>query len=161
MIGLKRNDGIDAFISGTTPILRYGLLAGVLSGLVLGITMKLLERLTGSAVYMLLLNVDFIDWLPQPLPELAEFALHLIVALPLGMLFLALLRIWKSPLGLGLGMGLALACCTWIPLTQLSERVPSSADIAALLWWITGHLLYGTVLAYFGKSWIKKGRDKQ
>lgn len=159
--GWLGKDGIHTQKRPRNPLLRFGLLAGLISGTALGLAMKLLGNLTGMAVYVLLLNVDFMQWLPNPMTELAEFALHLMFALPLGVLFLVLLRIWKSPLGLGLGMSLAIACCTWIPLTQLSDRVPSSADTTALLWWISGHLIYGAVLAGFGYLWIKKGWDKE
>lgn len=143
-----------------TGLITAGLAAGALSGIVLGLTMKLLERLTGSAVYVLLLNVDFISWLPDQMSEQVEFALHMAVSLPLGILYLSLLPLWRSPARLSLGMSLAVACCTWIPLTQLSERPPLINDVQALLWWLIGHLVYGAVLAVFGMLWVKRGRIK-
>ncbi|WP_054027821.1 hypothetical protein [Bacillus sp. FJAT-28004] len=135
-----------------------GITAGAVSGIVLGFTMKLLEQLTGSAVYVLLLNIDFIKWLPYEQTELLEFILHLAVSIPLGIIYLSLLSLWRSPIGLSLGMSLAVACCTWIPLTQLSERTPATSDVEAMIWWLSGHLLYGAVLSLFGMIWIKKGR---
>ncbi|MGO4545702.1 hypothetical protein AB4Z29_12945 [Paenibacillus sp. 2TAB23] len=142
-------------------LLLFGLLTGALSGVILGLVMKLLGQLTGRGVYVLLLNVDFIGWLPSIRSELFEFLLHMSAALPLGILYLVLLRIWSSPLRLGLGMGVAIACCTWIPLTQLSERTPSTLDGASFMMWITGHLIYGSVLAALGYIWIMRGRDKE
>ncbi|WP_082197919.1 hypothetical protein [Bacillus sp. FJAT-26390] len=144
--------------SSLPKLAAAGLLAGALSGVVLGLTMKLLERLTGSAVYVLLLNIDFISWLPGPMNEWMEFTLHMLVSIPLGILYLSLLSLWRSPAGLSLGMSLAAACCTWIPLTQLSERTPAIDDLQALLWWLIGHLVYGAVLAAFGTWWVKRGR---
>jgi len=143
--------------SDVIKLVIAGIAAGAASGIVLGFTMKLLEQLTGSAVYVLLLNIDFITWLPYEQTELLEFMLHLAVSLPLGIIYLSLLSLWRAPIGLSLGMSIAVACCTWIPLTQLSERTPATSDIEALLWWLTGHLLYGAVLSLFGMTWIKKG----
>jgi hypothetical protein len=133
-------------------------MAGALSGIVLGLTMKLLEQITGSAVYVLLLNIDFISWLPGQMNEWMEFALHMLVSLPLGILYLSLLSLWRSPAGLSFGMSLAVACCTWVPLAQLSGRTPDIDDFQALLWWLIGHLVYGAVLAGFGTRWVKRGR---
>ncbi|WP_141499782.1 hypothetical protein [Paenibacillus luteus] len=138
-------------------LLVYGGITGLLSGSGLGLVMKLLEKITGTHVYILLLNVDFVSWLPNPMPELAEFALHLSVAMPVGILFLGLMRFWNSPIALGLGFGTAIACCTWVPLTQLSSRTPDTWDAEALLWWVTGHLVYGMLLACFGTIWLKRG----
>jgi hypothetical protein len=138
-------------------LLVYGGISGLLSGIGLGLLMKLLQKMTGTLVYMLLLNVDFVRWLPNPMSELAEFALHLSVAMPVGILFLGLLRFWHSSLALGLGVGTAIACCTWIPLTQLSSRTPDTWDAEALVWWVTGHLIYGMILACFGTIWLKRG----
>ncbi|CAM4463544.1 hypothetical protein FHS16_003115 [Paenibacillus endophyticus] len=146
---------------GLLMLLLFGLLTGALSGVILGLVMKLLGQLTGTGVYVLLLNVDFIGWLPSIRSELFEFLLHLSAALPLGILFLVLLSIWSSPLRLGLGMGAAIACCTWIPLTQLSERTPSMLDWSAFMMWVSGHLIYGSVLAALGYVWMTRGWDKE
>ncbi|MCA0753676.1 hypothetical protein KP806_01325 [Paenibacillus sp. N4] len=134
-----------------------GLAAGAVSGIVLGLAMKLLELASGKSVYRLLLSVEFVPWLPAAMPEPAEFALHLLVSLPLGIVYWSLLSVWWAPLGLGLWMGGAMAACTWIPLTQLSERVPALQDWRALAMWMAGHLVYGLTLALFGKYWLKKG----
>jgi hypothetical protein len=148
--GLPRLYAIKLVIAGIT--------AGTVSGIVLGFTMKLLEQLTGSAVYVLLLNIDFVKWLPYEQSELLEFILHLAVSIPLGIIYLSFLSLWRSPIGLSFGMSIAVACCTWIPLTQLSERTPATSDVEAMIWWLSGHLLYGAVLSLFGMIWIKKGR---
>lgn len=134
-----------------------GLATGAVSGIVLGLVMKLLELAAGKDVYRLLLSVEFVPLLPDAMPEPAEFALHLLVSLPLGIVYLSLLSVWRTPLRLGFWMGGLLAACTWIPLTQLSERVPALQDWAALTFWIAGHLVYGITLGLFGKYWVKKG----
>ncbi|OMF37130.1 hypothetical protein BK133_07580 [Paenibacillus sp. FSL H8-0548] len=141
-------------------LLTLGMMAGVISGTVLGFAMKLLEQMTGSAVYVLLLNIDFVKWVPDGLNEQLEFALHLIVSIPLAIIYLALLSIWRSPVVLSFGMSIAAACCTWIPLTQLSVRTPDMSDLTALFWWLMGHFLYGAVLACFGVFWLRRGGEE-
>lgn len=141
-------------------LLTIGAMAGVISGTVLGLTMKLLEQITGSAVYVLLLNIDFIKWAPVARSEQLEFALHLLVSIPLAVIYLSLLSLWRSPVILGLGLSMAVACCTWIPLTQLSARTPDISDLTAFFWWLIGHLLYGVVLGFFGVFWLKRGVDE-
>ncbi|MGO4696973.1 hypothetical protein AB4Z50_22065 [Paenibacillus sp. 2TAB26] len=152
-----RDGNKRSFRQYVSKLVIAGIAAGAVSGIVLGFTMKLLEHLTGSAVYVLLLNIDFIEWLPYKRTETLEFILHMVVALPLGIIYLSLLSLWRAPIGLSLGMSIAVACCTWIPLTQLSERTPATSDVQALIWWLLGHLLYGAVLSLFGVTWIKKG----
>lgn len=141
---------------GFVMLLSIGAMAGIISGTVLGFGMKLLEQMTGSAVYVLLLNIDFVKWAPVERSEQMEFALHLIVSFPLAIIYLSLLSLWRSPVLLSLGMSIAVACCTWIPLTQLSVRTPDVSDVTALFWWLIGHLLYGAVLACFGVFWLKR-----
>ncbi len=141
--------------------LRFGLIGGAASGVVLALLLKGAEAATGQEVYRLLLNVDFMPWVPRNMPEWAELALHMAVALPLGWVYLRLLTLWQSPLWLGLGVGLAVACCTWVPLTQLSERVPDTSDWGALGLWLAGHLGYGLALAAAGAYWRKKERRNE
>jgi hypothetical protein len=140
-------------------ILWHGLLAGVLTGVVMGFVFKGVESLTGVKVYTLLLNVDFVPFLSQPLPEWLEFGLHLIVSVVIAIVFLFLLNrftaIAKRPILFGIIAG-CLAIPTFIPLTLLSERTPAIDDMAALFWWIAGHLLYGWLLGGYGRLISKK-----
>ena len=132
-------------------ILSRGALLGVLTGFLLGVLFKWIEYYDLADVYTLLLNVDFIPQLPQPLPEWVEFSMHLAVSVMIGIVFM-LLNNWKhAPWRWGLFMGIA-PIPLFIPLTMLSERTPALSDMAALWWWVIGHLVYGvalTMLSFF------------
>lgn len=134
-----------------STLLPKGLLAGLVSGTALGLYCKLVEALTNNQIYTLLLNVDFIKFLPQPLPEWFEFLLHLLVSLGLGVVYVLWIQI-RRPLHPWLGavvLGLA-ASLLYFPLSLASHRVPEPNDLSALSWWFAGHLLYGLVLGFFG-----------
>jgi hypothetical protein len=136
-----------------------GLWIGLISGVMLGLFFKLVQQATGSGVYTLLLNVDFLplsSWLGLPaLPEWLEFCLHLIVSLLIGVLYVQLIRRGRSPQLWGWLLGL-LPSLLWIPLTQLSDRVPAWDELAALLWWLAGHLLYSIILIILAYSMVAK-----
>jgi hypothetical protein len=128
-----------------------GALLGLFSGFLLGFLFKWIQYSELADVYTLLLNVDFIPQLPQPLPEWFEFSMHLAVSIVIGIVFV-ILNDWKyAPWRWGLLMGIA-PIPLFIPLTTLSERTPAITDIAALSWWVIGHLVYGvalTALSFF------------
>ncbi len=130
-------------------IIRQGLLAGLLSGIVLGLVLKWIQYQTGALVYTLLLNVDFVPLLPPRLPEWLEFALHLLVALILGVVFRWWISRWYHPwiAGLILGAGSSLL---FFPLATMSDRVPAVDDWHAYMYWLMGHLLYGVTLSIVG-----------
>ncbi|MNC65080.1 hypothetical protein D3C75_1153340 [compost metagenome] len=47
----------------------------------------------------------------------------------------------------------------YIPLSQLSTRVPDLNDTRAILYWVTAHLIYGVILGLCAKDFnkLKKG----
>lgn len=139
------------------PLLE-GIWLGLWSGIALGLFFKLVQALTGSLVYTLLLNVDFLP-LARPLhleqlPEWLEFLLHLTVSLALGVFCVLLVRRGWRPVRTGLLLGL-LPAPLFVPLTLLSERTPRLDDTEALAWWLAGHLLYGVLLACWGIRYKK------
>ncbi len=136
-------------------IIRQGLLAGLISGIVLGLVLKWIQYRTGSLVYTLLLNIDFIPLLPPRLPEWLEFALHLVVALVLGVLFRWWITRWQHPWLAGLTLGFA-SSLLFFPLTMLSDRVPAVQDWQAYMYWLSGHVLYGMVLGAAGALQMRK-----
>jgi hypothetical protein len=144
-------------------ILFHGILAGMLTGIAMGFFFKWIENVTGSKVYILLLNVDFVPFLPQPLPEWLEFILHLIVSVGISALYIMLLLRYPSlrtkALRLGIAAG-ALAIPTFIPLTLLSTRTPAIDDGVALFWWVVGHLLYGVGLGLYGRLFLHRVTQK-
>ncbi|MCP1182813.1 hypothetical protein [Paenibacillus sp. 1781tsa1] len=127
-----------------------GILTGMVSGVVLGFFLKTIQLYTGEKVYTLLLNIDFVPGLPPTLPEWIEFSLHLFVSVFIGIFYLWWVRHSGHPMfkGILLGAGSSLL---YIPLSQLSSRVPNLYDITAILYWVIGHLLFGIVLGLCGK----------
>lgn len=133
-----------------------GVLAGLAAGIGLGLLLKGMQALTKERVYTLLLNIDFMPYMPERLPESAEFALHLAVSLPLGIVYMLAAERTGRPVRTGIVFGLAAAVLTWPPLTMLSDRVPSIVNGRALLLWLAAHICYGLLLSLFAG----KGKGK-
>lgn len=127
----------------------YALLLGLISGFILGFFLKWVQYATGSLVYTLLLNIDFVPFLPERLPEPLEFALHLVVAIIIAWIYSIWIRISPHPWKYGLYIGIA-SSFLFIPLTLMSDRVPDITDIVAYGYWLAGHLLYGLSLGLLG-----------
>ncbi|WP_179232631.1 hypothetical protein [Paenibacillus rigui] len=155
-----------------------GMLYGLVSGVGLALFLKAVQAMTGSRVYTLLLNVDFVPWNELmgrpvlPLPEWFEFSLHLIVSFIIGVVFVEGLRIeaaWKvtwSARSFAWTWGALLGLIPiplYVPLSLLSERTPRLDDGEAWCWWAAGHLLYGLLLGCFArlKDWMKRGMPKK
>lgn len=128
------------------------ILAGIVSGLFLGLFLKVIERVTGIKVYTLLLNVDYVPFLNQiKLHETIEFGLHLIISIVLSLLIMKFLggKRWGKGtkysfiIGTSIIIGLIL-----FPTTALSARTPELSSLAALSYWLVGHGLYGWLLAW-------------
>lgn len=147
---------------GFQSILFRGSWAGVVSGILLGLFLKLVEHHTHIRVYTLLLNVDYIPVLNQfLLPELIEFSLHLLVSVWLGTILLYLLE--KKEVGKAEGFKWVVAVSLFIglllyPTTSLSSRTPTLSDGLAWTYWLLGHGLYGGVL---GLMLRKRGHQKK
>ncbi|WP_411345588.1 hypothetical protein ACE3MZ_06190 [Paenibacillus sp. WLX1005] len=136
-------------------IIQQGLLAGLVSGIILGLVLKWIQYGTGALVYTLLLNVDFVPVLPDVLPEWLEFAMHLVVALVLGVLFRLWISRWHHPWLAGLTLGAA-SSLLFFPLAMMSDRVPAVNDGQAYMYWLIGHLVYGLVLGMVGRWQIRQ-----
>ncbi|WP_340016140.1 hypothetical protein [Paenibacillus sp. FSL K6-1318] len=128
----------------------FGILTGILSGVVLGFFLKMIQAYTDEQVYTLLLNIDFMPGLPPTLPEFIEFSLHLIVSVAIAIFYLWWVQRSGRPMFKGILLG-AVSSLLYIPLSQLSSRVPDLYDVAAMLYWVIGHLLFGIVLGLCGK----------
>lgn len=123
---------------------------GVGAGIVLGIWLKFAQSISGEAVYTLLLTVDYVpvlnrlDW-----PEWAAFALHLIIAAIVGIVWGVVCRTArfqvKSIRILSLIVGLVIGIML-LPTTYLSQLTPDTITAAFAFWWLVGHLLFGLVL---------------
>lgn len=126
------------------------LLVGLLSGIILGLFLKWIQYATGSLVYTLLLNIDFVAFLPDRLPELIEFALHLVVSVIIAWIYSIWIRFSPHPWRYGILIGIA-SSLLFIPLTLMSDRVPAITDMTAYGYWLIGHLLYGLSLSLLAK----------
>lgn len=132
---------------------------GMLSGIFLGLFLKMIEISTDIKVYTLLLNVDYFPILKNyNFPESIEFVFHLIIS---GILAVCLFFIinkyrWKRTqiitrtLFITFTIGVLL-----YPTTALSVRTPELTSISAMFFWLLGHLLYGLLLSIF---FIKSAR---
>jgi hypothetical protein len=126
--------------------------AGIVAGIFLGLFLEIVEHFTSLKVYTLLLNVDYVPVLKElKLSELIEFALHLVISVLLSIALTIFLKqknwtrlrslFWVSLVCLAVGLLL-------YPTTVLSDRTPELSDLAALLFWLAGHLLYGVALGW-------------
>lgn len=126
------------------------IVAGIASGLFLGLFLKVVEHITTLKVYTLLLNIDYIPVLKDmDFTEAGEFGLHLIISIVLSIIiqFYLMRKDWSSAgkvkfvLGVSLVVGLLL-----YPTTLLSDRTPSITSASSFLFWMLAHGLYGVVL---------------
>ncbi|UVI27974.1 hypothetical protein [Paenibacillus spongiae] len=127
-------------------IIVWGAAAGIFAGTVLGLFLKWVQNATGEQVYTLLLNIDFIPYMPMRLTESVEFLLHLVVSAALGIVYLSVAAYRGKYALWGVIIGV-LASLAWIPLTLVSDRVPSISNGQAFSLWLLGHVIYGIALA--------------
>lgn len=126
--------------------------AGIASGILLGLFLKVIEHITSLEVYTLLLNVDYVPVLKEmKLSEPIEFALHLVISVLLSIALAVFLKQKNWSRGRSL-FWVSLVCLTvglvLYPTTVLSVHTPELSDFAALLFWLAGHLLYGIALGW-------------
>lgn len=128
----------------------FVLLAGITTGLGLGVLFKIVEKLTSIKVYTLLLNIDYFPGMKDVVvPELIGFLLHMIVSISFAFCVALYLfyrkksvnKIMKFSIISSIIIGVAL-----FPTTALSEVTPPLTDLAALTIWLLGHTGYGWLL---------------
>ena len=122
----------------------------MVSGIVLGLFLKIIQFFTNLNVYTLLLNVDYVPTLKNiKLPEIVEFSLHMVISIFLAVVLNMYIKsrelekeaIHRFVVKVSLLVGLLL-----YPTTLLSERTPSITNAYAFLGWMAGHWIYGLVL---------------
>ncbi len=144
-------------------ILSRGLSIGVISGFILGFFLKGVQITTGSKVYTLLLNVDFVPIIGQRnWPEWIEFTFHLVISCIIGVIYIWMttrdfrfqLKNWKVAFIVWTSTSLL-----FIPLTFLSlKTVPEVDDPYSISWWIFGHFIYSISLISASYSFRGKKR---
>ena len=113
--------------------------------------LKITQHITSLEVYTPPLNVDYVPVLKElKLPELIEFAPHLVISVLLSILLAIFLKSKNWPRGRSLSWFLGLSGRRTSPVSdyRLSKRTPELTDLAALLFWLAGHLLYGITLGW-------------
>ncbi|RDI47602.1 hypothetical protein [Falsibacillus pallidus] len=130
---------------------------GTISGVFLGLFLKLAQALTGIHFYTLLLNIDFIPIAGKmDYPEFIEFLIHLLTSILIVWVYLKLLyRFTSSSLNKWLLAFLLIipAILLYFPLSALAEKpVPTWHDWPAILIWSVGHLLYAALMAALVKN---------
>ncbi|MFZ3588094.1 hypothetical protein ACOI1C_02215 [Bacillus sp. DJP31] len=125
-----------------------GIMSGLISGVVLGLFLKLIQIVTHIKVYTLLLNVDFMPIIGHIVwPELIEFVFHLLIACIIGLSYGALLIKRSNRYTLAILLTLP-TIPLYVPLTLLSiKETPALYDLYAILWWVAGHILFALALA--------------
>ncbi|GAB3048488.1 hypothetical protein [Virgibacillus ainsalahensis] len=121
---------------------------GIIAGGILGVFLKLIEKVTDKPVYTLLMNVDYIQVLKDAqLNARMELLLHLIVSVLLVIVLYFVFQKYgvhlkvSSYIVSNAGIGVLL-----YGITAFSDRTPDLLDLQAFLYWISGHLIYGAVV---------------
>lgn len=131
---------------------KQGLIAGTLSGIVLGLLLKEIQAGTGVLVYTLLLNIDFIPVIGNiQWAESIEFLFHLIISLIIGVVYsLGSYRYFHKRRKAQFIFSYVLTLPTlflYFPLTYLAEKpTPPLMDSVAITYWTLGHVVYAAVL---------------
>lgn len=144
-----------------------GIWIGFWSGLLLGLLLKWIQRVTGEQVYTLLLNVDFVPFIGKiSWSEPVEFAFHLAISLLISIFYVYLAKRRNYSFGQLTLLSLLLCIPTFIlffPLSSLAIRgdVPALTDVGAFLYWILAHLTYALALPILYKTFERKNAASQ
>lgn len=147
--------------------LLKGIWIGFWSGLLLGLLLKWIQRVTGEQVYTLLLNVDFVPLIGRvEWSEPAAFAFHIAISLLISIAYVYLAK--RRLYSFGQLTMLSLLMCSplfllYFPLSSLAQRtdVPGLTDVGAFLYWIFAHLTYALVLPVLYKTFERKNAASQ
>ncbi|MCG1020494.1 hypothetical protein [Sutcliffiella horikoshii] len=140
-----------------------GAFTGLISGILMGLFIKVLEIVSGKKIYVLLLNLDFIPGFKNAsFSELTEFTFHLLVAIPIGILFAFLVKRFhlddkRKQYLVAIGITLP-TVFLYFPLTILAiKETPAPFDGIAIFLWSMGHIAFALFLPIFYKTTKQKG----
>lgn len=126
------------------------IITSIVAGTIFGLFFKMIEQITGSRVYTLLLNIDYFPILSSyRFPEIIEFSFHLIISLAITSCIFVIRNkyYWSnSKLIINSIIIQIIIGCLLFPTTALSQRTPAFNDGEAFIWWIVGHIFYGLLL---------------
>lgn len=136
--------------------LKEASVAGIISGILLGLFLKVAEEVTTLKVYTLLLNVDYIPILNRvTFPEIIEFGFHLIISVLLSIVLMVYIQSQqvkeRKRIPFVIIVSLILGILLY-PTTAFSDRTPALNDFPALFLWLLGHALYGYLLGFLFKK---------
>ena len=118
---------------------------GIISGLILGGVLGIVQQFTNKKVYLLLMNVDYIPivkgWNVGPV---LGFIFHLIVSVALVFVLYYVLKKLKLHQKIAIYiLANTFGGALLFSLTALSERTPAITDATAFIFWVIGHAIYG------------------
>lgn len=126
---------------------------GVISGVILGLILKVVEKQTNLLVYTLLLNVDFIPIIGSvKWTETIEFLFHIVISIMISITFVFLVdklqisHSFKKLLGLSLLISLPTFPLFFILSMLAIKDVPTITDWYAFTYWTISHLIYVILL---------------
>ncbi|MGE7842742.1 hypothetical protein ACQKNX_18370 [Lysinibacillus sp. NPDC093712] len=129
---------------------RQVIIASFVAGCIFGAFFKVVENLTGSRVYTLLLNVDYIPILKNfRFPEVIEFVFHLIISWLITAVLCAIRNKYKWNNSVLIRNSVFIQVfigCMLFSTTIFSKRTPIITDYFALSWWLIGHIVYGALI---------------
>lgn len=142
--------------SRSIPLSLY---IGLISGIILGLTFKLIEHVSNIAVYKLLLNVDFIPIIgTMSWSEPIEFFFHVMVSVVISFVFVYLAKWLELRDSFNKLFLLSFILCLpmfglyFILCTLAIKEVPAWNDWIAFVYWSIGHLIYVWILASLHKK---------
>ncbi|MFE8703690.1 hypothetical protein ACFYKX_24280 [Cytobacillus sp. FJAT-54145] len=138
---------------------------GIISGIVLGAVLKVIEEQTTKKVYTLLLNIDFIPILNSiQFGEMGEFLFHLLFSIILSFIYMSWTE--KSSPNSALAYFVKASIVTfptillYFPLSFLAlKEVPAINDIQSIMFWTFGHFMYVIALSVLVYLQQKKPRS--
>lgn len=132
------------------------ILAGLISGVFLGLFLKVVEITTSIKVYTLLLNVDYVPILQHyKLSEIIEFSIHLFISVVISISLLFFFNKKNLPTIKRILIVILFSFVIGVllyPTTALSNRTPSLTNLPAFGYWLLGHSLYGGLLGFLLKN---------
>jgi hypothetical protein len=136
--------------------INKAVLAGLISGVFLGLFLKVVEKTTSLKVYTLLLNVDYVPIIQRfEVSEIIEFSIHLFISVVMSVSLLFFLNKKNLPTNKRVLLVILLSLVIGVllyPTTALSNRTPSLTDLTAFGFWLLGHSLYGGILGFLLKK---------
>jgi hypothetical protein len=136
--------------------IKKAVMAGIISGIALGLFLKLIEQSTHLKVYTLLLNLDYVPIINQfVVPEILGFVIHLGISICISIGFLFYIHRKPFPASKKISLAVLLSVIIGLflfPTTALSTQTPALTNLPALFYWLVGHYLYGLILGLMLKK---------